>query len=244
MSALPRNGTLSTSVNHTGRCQHESCQKRLHWANVTGFCLTHYNERRAANVRRCSQCGDKISASSKSGFCQWHMPRRIKFPKSCAHCDWPIDQKSRTGYCRAHCSPRSRIAPERLHEFDYLIRVKRMSAAEAEREIAKGPVVMPAYEAAPRAKPLLASEIIAFVAKELNTTPQVITSSSRYLPDVAARACVVHILRGRGLSYPAIGRRLGGRDHSTVISSERNYPKYAARFPRLNDVVAQFGGAA
>ena len=37
-----------------------------------------------------------------------------------------------------------------------------------------------------------------------------------------ARAAMVHYLRRQGLSFPEIGRQLGGRHHTTVWQIERN----------------------
>lgn len=37
-------------------------------------------------------------------------------------------------------------------------------------------------------------------------------------PMVARRAFVASKMRAEGYSYPAIGRALGGRDHSTIMS--------------------------
>lgn len=42
-----------------------------------------------------------------------------------------------------------------------------------------------------------------------------------------ARACLALALRQRGLSYPVIGRQLGGRDHSTIIHLIQQAPSYA-----------------
>lgn len=49
-----------------------------------------------------------------------------------------------------------------------------------------------------------------------------------------ARAVIYKILRERGLSYPAIAKTMGGRDHSTIIYALQNYDDYAARNPLMS----------
>lgn len=48
---------------------------------------------------------------------------------------------------------------------------------------------------------------------------------------IDARATVAMILHHRGLSYPIIGRLLGGRDHSTIMNLCRKFEIYARRNP-------------
>ncbi len=58
----------------------------------------------------------------------------------------------------------------------------------------------------------------------------------RRLPHiVSARREAAHILRGRGLSYPAIGKALGGKHHSTVIHLLDGHSK-TLRLPPESDI--------
>lgn len=50
---------------------------------------------------------------------------------------------------------------------------------------------------------------------------------------VGSRAVFVRLMRDRGLSFPIIGRLLGGRDHSTIFHSLDHYEKYANANPTV-----------
>jgi chromosomal replication initiator protein len=55
------------------------------------------------------------------------------------------------------------------------------------------------------------------LAQSYGVTVADITGKSRVPRFVRARHHAMAMLRGRGWSYPEIGRKLGGRDHATVI---------------------------
>lgn len=50
---------------------------------------------------------------------------------------------------------------------------------------------------------------------------------------IHARCVIIKILHERGLSYPTIGRLLGGRDHSTTINAVEKFPIYRAKDSRV-----------
>ena len=83
-------------------------------------------------------------------------------------------------------------------------------------------------------------DLIRTVEQMLALPEGAITSADRDRPYVQARALVSTILRERGWTYPQIGQKLGGRDHSTVIFAVRRYSFYAERDPRLAKVKALF----
>ena len=63
-------------------------------------------------------------------------------------------------------------------------------------------------------------DIIEFFSKSLGATKDEVESSSRRQDLVKVRDLIIYLLREYGeMSYPAIGRLLGGRDHTTVIHS-------------------------
>ena len=47
-------------------------------------------------------------------------------------------------------------------------------------------------------------------------------------------------MRDRGLSFPAIGRLVGGRDHSTLIHLSRMFVTYGARDERVADTYLRY----
>ena len=62
-----------------------------------------------------------------------------------------------------------------------------------------------------------------------------LVGKARRRPLVWARAVLGRILHDRNLSYPTIGRVLGGRDHSTVINWIRNFDIYERLDPRVTE---------
>lgn len=76
------------------------------------------------------------------------------------------------------------------------------------------------------------ARIIASVAEDFKTTPADLTGPARWKDYTAARAVVVRLLRDfTDKSYPEIGIIIGGRDHSTVINSNRKFDFYCKRTP-------------
>lgn len=79
------------------------------------------------------------------------------------------------------------------------------------------------------------------VARLWQIEPAVLTGPSRLRYHVLARAAAVLVLRETPeMSYPDIGRMLGGRDHSTVLNLHRigraalaERPEFAAAFALL-----------
>lgn len=85
------------------------------------------------------------------------------------------------------------------------------------------------------------ARIVALAGVVFGVSPEDIQSPRRKRALVLVRHAVFRLARGlSGLSYPQIGQRIGGRDHSTVIHGAaqciermRADPLYAARVRRL-----------
>ncbi len=78
------------------------------------------------------------------------------------------------------------------------------------------------------------SDIIEALAKGLGFTKTLIESHTRRQDVVKARDLIAYILREYGdLSYPAIGRLLGGRDHTTIIHAYRKTRRKIEQSPKL-----------
>jgi chromosomal replication initiator protein len=70
---------------------------------------------------------------------------------------------------------------------------------------------------APQRKPCSPDGVVRIVALHFNLTPEELTGRGRSQPVAHARHVAMYLLRAEnGLSYPRIGRVLGGRDHSTI----------------------------
>lgn len=78
-----------------------------------------------------------------------------------------------------------------------------------------------------------ARELLVAIARRFDMTYAAMIGSRGTADHANARTVFCRIMRERGLSYPLIGRLLGGRDHSTIINSIRNFDIYARRDPRV-----------
>ncbi|WP_310533162.1 helix-turn-helix domain-containing protein [Novosphingobium sp.] len=86
-------------------------------------------------------------------------------------------------------------------------------------------------EIAPR---ISTRQLIAYVAVLCEISPSDVTGKARFRHLVSARAIISKILRDQGnLSYPQIGRRIGGRDHSTIINAVRLFDIMIDRDPDM-----------
>jgi chromosomal replication initiation ATPase DnaA len=73
--------------------------------------------------------------------------------------------------------------------------------------------LVPAFYRAPRTS----KSVILRAASLTGYAPKEITGVGRTAPLARVRFAIMLVLRRRGLSLPEIGRRLGGRDHTTVM---------------------------
>lgn len=72
----------------------------------------------------------------------------------------------------------------------------------------------------------IAAAVIDSVADAYGLTAGLITGPARARDIVYPRSIICRLLRDWGMTYPVIGRRLGNRDHSTIIHSvEVTFPR-------------------
>lgn len=76
------------------------------------------------------------------------------------------------------------------------------------------------------------------VADEFGLAPSGLFERSRAKVPTAARSVVNRVLYERGVSLPVIGE-LMDRDHTTVLSSIRHFPEYAARDATVSSAYAK-----
>lgn len=91
----------------------------------------------------------------------------------------------------------------------------------------------PRWYVPPRLDRKTGSELMREIATEFNTTMSVLKSHQRNRDLIHARAVFVMVMRSRGMSYPQIGRLLGGRDHSTIINTIEKWDGYLASDHRV-----------
>lgn len=95
------------------------------------------------------------------------------------------------------------------------------------------------------------NDIIDICATHFGTTREMVLSPIRQTREVDARQSAMFIARRlTGRSYPEIGRRFGGRDHTTVLHADRkisalieNEPTWRWTIERLTDRVLSIARA-
>lgn len=76
------------------------------------------------------------------------------------------------------------------------------------------------------------SDVILSASEYFDIPVETITGACRKKYLMQVRYAIAHVLRHRyGQSYPQIGRRLGGRDHATIISGMRRFDAVAGSDP-------------
>lgn len=89
---------------------------------------------------------------------------------------------------------------------------------------------------------ILPTEIIAAIARDFDLIASDITGPSRKRYIVKARQTAAHVLRERGNSFPNIGTRLGGRDHTTILHACTIFRESAT--PAMRAIAERYIGRA
>ena len=89
-------------------------------------------------------------------------------------------------------------------------------------------------------------QLLADVAEYLGVTVEALRSKSRQRPLVTARQTAMYVFRElTDLSYPAIARLFGGRDHTTVIhaveKTQRVMKERKQVYEQVTELVQKFG---
>jgi chromosomal replication initiator protein len=87
-------------------------------------------------------------------------------------------------------------------------------------------------------------ELLAEMAGYLGFTVEALKGKSRQRPLVAARQIAMYVFRDMTeLSYPAIARLFGGRDHTTVIhavdKTQRMMREHKATYDQVSDIITR-----
>lgn len=85
---------------------------------------------------------------------------------------------------------------------------------------------------------IFARDVLAFVADAGDVKVTDLTDPCRRRPYTHLRFVAVWAIRQccPHMSYPAIGRLLGGRDHTTIIHAEQRAEEEMAKQPRLQQI--------
>jgi len=86
-------------------------------------------------------------------------------------------------------------------------------------------------------------EMIRTVEHMLNLPEGCIEGPGRSEKYVGPRVLVATVLREHGLSLPDIGRRLGGRHHTSAMYLVAQFCSYAEKYPKLAEIKALFNPA-
>jgi len=86
-------------------------------------------------------------------------------------------------------------------------------------------------------------ELVAAASRISNISTKDITGKARFRHIVRVRQAVMYLAWFDGHSTHAIGRRLGGKDHSTVIHARDSVPGFMARDDEYRDLVERIDAA-
>jgi chromosomal replication initiator protein len=89
-------------------------------------------------------------------------------------------------------------------------------------------------------KPLTPDRMLEITADYFGFTVEALKGKSRQRPLVTARQIGMYVMREQTeLSYPAIAREFGGRDHTTVIHAVEKITKLIAERQQVYDQVIE-----
>lgn len=91
--------------------------------------------------------------------------------------------------------------------------------------------------------PLFPERAMQRAAELSNTRVEELKSHWREKHLVKARWCVMAAMHERGVGYKSIGRRLGGRDHTTIIYGVRQAGIFSERSPEFRAMLDQVRAA-
>lgn len=84
------------------------------------------------------------------------------------------------------------------------------------------------------------SEIVRAIEHMLALPTGSLEGPGRQRVYTAARCLVAAILREHGQTFPQIGRKLGGRHHTSAMYLVDQYPASAEKYPKLAEIKALF----
>jgi chromosomal replication initiator protein len=114
------------------------------------------------------------------------------------------------------------VKPGRATASNVLARKFKRQFDEAWRLLAEGDLAAPEPMNSVLPEPMTMRAICGVVCKHYGINKNDLTSIRRTAPLVRARFVVVYLARTlTPMSYPEMGRRLGGRDHTTVLHAHR-----------------------
>lgn len=194
-------------------------------------------------MKRCTICNDPLSSTNKSGLCMWHRVRRNRCV--CQDCGHAFVHKNARKTCEA-CSrkryPFLTVPADRMGDYRTL-RDYGFAPADAAAYVVTG-APLPSPPPSRRIPAITAREAIDAVAALTDIPADQITGARQTRPVMVARSAVAFVLRREGMSFTAIGRRLGNRDHTTVINMVRRWPVLAAAHPSLAREAEKLGRSA
>jgi len=137
----------------------------------------------------------------------------VKQHRHCTTCAIELGKDNKTGFCRV------------------CLRVQRRNEAEA--RLAAMPDV-PAYV------PILkVADLVAVASEVFHVHPRDMLGNARFAWLHPSRRAVSYLAKKYGHSYPQIGARLGGRDHSTIIHARKCCQYDMQRDPDFADKVSR-----
>jgi len=101
------------------------------------------------------------------------------------------------------------------------------------------PATVPAPTPNPFTGPFQFKLLAASIASDFDTTADEIIGPSRFRSLILPRLVLTKLCIERGMSCAQIGRKMGGRDHSTILNQRDKFEPYAALYPTIRESYAR-----
>ena len=158
----------------------------------------------------------------------------------------PIERVARIlSVVQAEGSHRTKVAePKPNDAYDFDVRVSRNSRVQRVEPIAKRdkpalreraplPVAVPKATVNPYTGPFSVRRLAASIGADFGLTADDVLGPCRKRTFILPRLVLTKLCIEHGLSCSQIGRKMGGRDHSTILHQRDVFEPYRAKYPMI-----------
>jgi len=160
----------------------------------------------------------------------------------------PIERvQSALSVIHAEGSHYAKVAePKESDAWDYDFRFHRNSRPQAKPQIVKPerpalrqreplPKSVPAPSPNPFVGAFMFKALAASIASDFGTTVDDICGGARFRRLILPRIVLTKLCLEQGMSSKAIGRKMGGRDHTTILNQRDSFHAYAKKYPAIRE---------
>ena len=160
----------------------------------------------------------------------------------------PLDRVERTlSVIQAEGSHYAKVPePKESDVWDYDFRIHRNSRPQVQAPIVRPEkpalrerVPLPKSVPPPSPNPFVGAfmfkALVASIASDFGTTADDICGPARFRRLILPRIVLTKLCLEQGMSSKAIGRKMGGRDHTTILNQRDSFHAYAKKYPAIRE---------